>query len=81
MDWGNQPTLPLTPMTIQEGQQAITQAVMDCHIKARGPGHPCINLSTQQPFCFDCLRGSLMKDTSMDGGSDCQPSPCWPPRG
>ena len=73
--------LATDPMTIQEGQQAIAQAVMDHWVKLRGPGHPCGNLLAQQPFRFDHLRGSPIKDTPGDGGSDCQPSPHWPPRG
>ena len=73
--------LATDPMTIQEGKQAIAQAVMDCQVKARGPGCPCVNLLAQQPFRFDHLRGSPIKDASGDGSSNCQPSPCWPPRG
>ena len=73
--------LATDPMTIQEGRRATAQAVMDHQVKARGPGHPCVNLPAQQPFRFDPLRGSPMKDASGDGGSDCQPSPHWPPRG
>ena len=45
--------LAADPMTIQEGRQAIAQAVMDCQVKARGPGCPCVNLPAQQPFRFD----------------------------
>ena len=73
--------LPANPMTIQEGQWAIAQVITDCHIKVRGSGHLCENLSTQQPFRFDHLRDSPIKDTSGDGGSDCQPLQCWPPSG
>ena len=73
--------LATDPMTIQEGQWAITQAVADCWVKVRGLGCPCVNPPAQQPFQFDHSRGSLIKDTLRDGGSDCQPSPCWPPRG
>ena len=73
--------LATDPMTIQEGREAIAQAVTDCQVKARGPGCPHVNLLVQQPFRSDPWRGSLMKDTSRDGGSDCQPSPCQPPRG
>ena len=73
--------LAAEPMTIQEDQQAIAQAVMDCQVKVRGPGHPHVNLPAQQPFRFDCLRGPPIKDASGDGGSDCQPSPHWPWRG
>ena len=42
--------LAADPMTIQEGKRAIAQAVTDCQIKVRGPGHPCVNLLDQQPF-------------------------------
>ena len=28
------------PMTLQEGKRAITQAISDHRVKARGPGHP-----------------------------------------
>ena len=54
---------------------------MDCWVKARGPGCPCVNPPTQQPFRFDCPQGSPIKDASGDGGSDCQPLPHWPLRG
>ena len=67
-------------MAIQEGQQTITQAVTDCQVKVRGLGHPCVNPPTQQPFIFDCSRGSPKRDASEDGGSDHQPSPCHPKR-
>ena len=72
--------LATDPMTIQEGWWAITQAVTDCWVKVRRPGHPHVNPLAQQPFRFDHLRGSPIKDTSGDGGSDHQPSPHWPPR-
>ena len=41
--------LAADPMTIQEGRWAIAQAATDHQIKARGPGHPCVNLLAQQP--------------------------------
>ena len=69
------------PMTIQEGQCAIAQAITDCQVKARGPGHPCVNALAKQPFRFDHPRGSPIKDVSGDGDSDCQQSPCRLPRG
>ena len=72
--------LAADPMTIQEGRQAIAQAVTDHQVKARGPGHPHVNLLAQQPFRFDPPRGSPKKDASSDGGSDHQPSSHWPPR-
>ena len=70
--------LSAEPMTIQEGQQAIAQAVMDCHVRTRGPEHPHVNLMAQQPFRFEHLRASLIKDTYGNGGSDTQPLPCQP---
>ena len=73
--------LAIDPMTIHECWWAITQAVTDHPVKARGPGHPCVNLLAQQPFRFDCTKGSPIKDTSGDGGSDHQPSPHQHPRG
>ena len=47
----------------------------------RGPGCPHVNLLAQQPFWFDPLRSSPLKDASGDGSSDCQPLPHWPSRG
>ena len=45
--WVGKPAyLSANPMTIQEGRQAIAQAITNCHIKARGLGHPCVNLLT-----------------------------------
>ena len=73
--------LTADPMTIQEGRRAIAQAITDCQVKARGPAHPLVNLPAQKPFQFDPPRGSPLKDVSGDGGSDHQPSPCWPSRG
>ena len=73
--------LTADPMMIQEGRRAIAQAISDCRVKVRGPGRPHVNLSAQQPFWFDTLRGSPLKDASGDGGSNHQPSPHWPSRG
>ena len=78
---GKSAYLAADPITIQEGWWAIAQAIMDCQVKVRGPGHQCITPPAQQPFRFDCLRGAPIKDASGDGGSNHQPSPCWPPRG
>ena len=78
---GKSAYLAADPMTIQEGRQAIAQAIMDCQVKARGPGCPHVNPPAQQPFRFDHPRGSPIKDASGDGGSDCQPSPHVSPQG
>ena len=73
--------LAADPLTIQEGRRAIAQAVSDHQVKARGPGHPHVNLLTQQPFWFDPPRSFPLKDESGDGGSDHPPSPHQPSRG
>ena len=40
--------LAADPMSIQEGRRAIAQAVSDHQVKARGPGHPCVNMPGEQ---------------------------------
>ena len=49
--------------------------------KGKGARASRVNSSTQHPFRFDCPRGSPIKDTPRDGGSDCQSLLCQPPRG
>ena len=66
------------PMTIQEGKRAIAQTVMDNIVKARGPGHPWVNLLAQQPFKFNTQRTSPPRDVSRDCSSDDQQTPQWP---
>ena len=78
---GKSAYLVADPLTIQEGQQAITQAITKCQIKARGPGHLHMNLLTPQPFRFDCPRGSSQKDSPGDANSNHQPMPHQPLRG
>ena len=58
------------PMTIQEGRRAIAQVVLDKRVKARGPGHPWVNLQAQQPFKFNTPRTSPPRDVSIHGGSN-----------
>ena len=80
--WVGKPAyLAADPMTTQEGQWAITQAITDHQVKVRGLGHPHVNPLTQQPFRFDYPRDSPMKDTPGDASSDHQPLPHWPSRG
>ena len=67
--------------TIQEGKRAIAQAISDHQVKARGPGHPCVNPLAQQPLQFNPPRSSPLKDASGDCGSDYPLSPLWPSRG
>ena len=62
--------LTTNPMTLQEGKRAITQAVSDHRVKARGPGHPRVNLLAQQPFRFNTSRASPLGDALTPYGSD-----------
>ena len=64
------------PMTIQQGQRAIAQAVSNNRVKTRGPRHPRVNLPAQQPFWFNALRTSPPKDMCGDCGSDYPQSMC-----
>ena len=57
--------LTADPMTLQEGKRAITRAVTDHGVKARGPGCPWVNLPAQLPFRFTTSRASLPRDQSM----------------
>ena len=80
--WVGKSAYPTTdPMTIQEGRRAIAQAILDNRVKVRGPRHPHVNLLAQQPFQFNVLRNSPLKDMPGDGSSDYQPSPHRPSRG
>ena len=56
--------LTADPMTLQEGKRAITHTVTDHGVKARGPGHPWVNLPAQLPFRFTTSRASLPGDQS-----------------
>ena len=62
--------LTADPMTLQEGKRAITWAVLDNKVKARGPGHTQVNLPAQLPFRFDTSRTSLPGDSLANPGSD-----------
>ena len=73
--------LATDPMTIQEGWWVIAQAITDHQVKVRGLGHPCVNLSTQQPFRFDHPGSSPLKSTPGEVDSDHQPLPHQPLRG
>ena len=67
---GKSAYLTANPMTMPEGKRAIAQAVSDNRVKARGPGHPCVNPPAQQPFQFNALRVSPPKDVPKDCGPD-----------
>ena len=67
---GNLAYLTADPMTIQEGRRAIVQAISDNRVKARGPGHPPVNLPAQQPFKFNTPRASPPGDVFIHCGFD-----------
>ena len=48
--------LTADPMTLQEGKRAIVHAILDHGVKARGLGHPQVNLPAQPPFRFNTSR-------------------------
>ena len=80
--WVGKPAyLAADPLTIQEGWWEIAWAVTKCQIKARGQGHPHMNLSTPQPFRFDWWGDSPQKDTPRVANLDHKLSPCQPLRG
>ena len=62
--------LTADPMMIQEGKRAITQAVSDHRVKARGPGCSRVNPPAQQPFRFNTSRTSPPGDALAHYGSD-----------
>ena len=72
---GKSAYLTVNPMTIQEGKRVIAQAISDNRMKARGPGHPQVNLLAQQPFKFNTPRTSPPRDVSRDYGTDDQQTP------
>ena len=61
---GKSAYLTADPMTLQEGKRAIAQAVLDNRVRARGLGHPRVNLPAQQPFRFNTSRASPLGDQS-----------------
>ena len=64
--------LTTNPVTIQEGRRAIVQAILDNRVKARGPGHPWVNLPAQQPFKFNTPRAFPPRDVFIHYSSDDQ---------
>ena len=55
---GKSAYLTTNPMTLQEGKRAIACTISDHGVKARGPGHPRVNLPAQLPFRFNTSRAS-----------------------
>ena len=78
---GKSAYLTADPMTLQEGKRAITRAVLNHRVKARGPGHPTVNLPVQQPFRFTTSRTSPPGDVLAHYGSDEGQTPRWPSQG
>ena len=70
--------LTTDPMMLQEGKRAIAQAVLDNRVKARGPGHPQVNLPAQQPFRFNTSRTSPLGDKSAHEVPEDRQTPQWP---
>ena len=77
----NWPTSPVTPWQSKKVEGPLLKPYQIAELRQGGQQWPCVNLPAQQPFQFDPLRSSPLKDASGDGGSDHQPSPCWPSRG
>ena len=67
--------LTADPLTIREGWQAIAQAITECQIEARGPGHPWAHLMSPQQFRFYHQGESSQKEHPKGAGLHSQPSP------
>ena len=77
--WVGKPAyLTANPMTLQEGRRAIARAILDHRVKARGPGHPRVNLPAQQPFRFNTSRASPPGDQSAHEVPKDRQTPQWP---
>ena len=75
---GKSAYLTAEPMMLQEGKRAITQAVSDHRVKARGSGCPRVNPLAQQPFRFNTSRTSPLGNVLAPYGSDRGRIPRWP---
>ena len=75
---GKSAYLTANPMTLQEGKRAIARAVSDNRMKARGLGHPRVNLPAQQPFRFNTSRASPLGDQSAHEVPKDRQTPRWP---
>ena len=65
--------LAADPLTIQEGWRVIAQAITECWIEARGPGHQCPHPTTPKAFRFSHGDESPQKECNEDTGFDPQP--------
>ena len=75
---GKSAYLTADPMMLQEDKRAITQAVSDHRVKARGPGCPGVNPLAHQPFRFNTSRTSPLGDALVPYSSDGGRTPRWP---
>ena len=75
---GKSAYLTTDPMMLQEGRRAIARAVSDHRVKARGPGHPQVNLPAQQPFRFNTSWASPPGDQSAHKVPKDRQTPRWP---
>ena len=73
--------LTANPMMLQEGKRAITEAISDNKVKARGPRHPRVNLPAQLPFRFNTSRTSPPGDLLANRVSDEGQTPRQPSQG
>ena len=69
--------LTADPMMLLEGRRAITHAVSDQRVKARGLGCLRINLPAQQPFRFEVSRTFPPRGLPCQRDSDGM-TPRWP---
>ena len=72
--------LTANPMMLLEGRRAITHAISDQRVKARGLGCPRVNLPAQQPFRFDVSRTPPPEGLQSQRDSDGM-TPKWPTQG
>ena len=69
--------LTTDPMMLLEGRRAITPAISDQRVKARGLGCPRVNPPAQQPFRFDVSRTPPPRGLLSQRDSD-RMTPRWP---
>ena len=67
-------------MMLQEGKWAITHAVLDHRVRARGLGRPQVNPPPQQPFRFNTSRTPPW-DQPVHGVPENRCPPFWPSQG
>ena len=71
---GKSAHLAANHLTIQKGWQLIAQAIMECWIGVRGPGHPCSHPTTPQAYRFYHGDESPWEECIKHAGLD-----HWPP--